>query len=99
MVRSSPHRSSRRIPLPLRPSNNAAAPTNPTSDGGGQPTIDAIEEDRPSTAFNEFGFEGGDEVRPATSGSHGFFGGLNDMLENTNDDEVILDGVEYCGEW
>ena len=89
-----------------RPSNNAAAPggvgdeqpANSTSDGDGEPTIDAMEEDRPSTAFNAFGFDGGDEGRPATSGSHGFFGGLNDMFENTNDNEVMMDGAEYYGE-
>lgn len=68
-------------------------PANPTSEGG-EPTIDAMEDDRPSTAFNVFGFDGGDEGRPATSGSHGFFGGLNDMLENTNDGEVYQQEYE-----
>ena len=90
-----------------RPGNIVAAPggvgdeqpANPTSDGCGEPTdIDAMEDDCPSTAFNAFGFDGGDESRPATSGSHGFFGGLNDMFENTNDDEVMMDGAEYYGE-
>jgi hypothetical protein len=90
-----------------RPSNNVAAPggaagdeqpANPTSDGAGsEPTIDAMEDDRPSTAFNAFGFDGGDEGRPATSGSHGFFGGLNDMLENTNDDDEAMMVGDYGG--
>jgi hypothetical protein len=56
-----------------------------------------MEEDRPSTAFNAFGFDGGDEGRPATSGSHGFFGGLNDMLENTNDDDEAMMVGDYGG--
>lgn len=91
-----------------RPSNNVAAPggavgdeqpANPTSDGAGsEPTIDAMEEDRPSTAFNAFGFDGGDEGRPATSGSHGFFGGLNVMLENTNDDDEAMMVGDYGGD-
>ena len=41
---------------------------------------------RPSTAFNAFGFDGGDEG----SGSHGFFGGLDEILENTNDDDEAM---------
>lgn len=91
-----------------RPGNIVAAPggvgdeqpANPTSDGGGEPTtVDAMEDDRPSTAFNAFGFDGGDESRPATSGSHGFFGGLNDMLESANDDDEAMMVGDYGGDY